>query len=76
MCDTDLQGRSVDKSGGERGKEKGASDDQTGGSVTPVSLTDTVVDHHLEQQQYFSNNQSQHSTISSLTSMHKISNNF
>ena len=52
MCETNLQGPSVDKSGGERGKEKGASDDQTGGSVTSVSLTHTVMDHHLEQQQY------------------------
>ena len=49
---TDLQGPSVDKSGGEREEEKGSSDGDARHSVTSVLLTDTVVDHHLEQQQY------------------------
>ena len=44
---TDLQGPSVDKSGGEREEEKGPGDGETGGSVTAVPVTDTVVDHHL-----------------------------
>lgn len=42
---TTLQGPSVDKSGGERGEEKGASDGQTSHSVTSVLFTETVVDH-------------------------------
>ena len=37
---------------GEREEEKGSSDGETGGSVTSVPVTDTVVDHHLSHKQY------------------------